>query len=61
MNYNADITHCSGYCCRTKEKCLRYALFVQWCKMKKRPDVYMMASDYDVEKNECSMFRMIEE
>ena len=59
MTYNADITHCSGYCCMMKDKCLRYSLLIQWCKMKKRPEVSMMASCYDLDKDECTMFRPI--
>lgn len=60
MTYNADITHCSGYCCLKRDECLRFKLFVEWCKMKKRPDAVMMASCYDFDKEECTMFRPIE-
>lgn len=59
MKYNTDITHCSGYLCPLKEKCLRYKLFLEWDKMNPKPLVSFIQAMYDENKNKCSMFRKL--
>lgn len=60
MNYNKDITHCSGYFCPIADKCLRFELFKQWSEMVVQPYASFQASQYNHETNECLTFYSIE-
>lgn len=59
MNYNADITHCSGYLCPLAGKCKRAALFLTWASTpaEQRPaNASFTSAMYDEVENKCDNF-----
>lgn len=61
MNYNADITHCSGYLCPIAHRCHRFQLTLAWNSMEEKPYASFVSSKYDEKVNKCPLFLPIDD
>lgn len=61
MNYNADVTHCSGYKCPFAPECLRAQLFEQWQNLpeEQREGIFpqfISSQCFNRTTNQCDLF-----